>query len=164
MSLEEQLSKVKLKSSKNNENKIYTGEKICSNTEEYVKLLQETSIENYYEAIKEFTFESKILSFTEKQIEVLFEENNNYVKWREQKIKKIIEDNPEKKFDFNKDFYLLCAIVSFLGDYDGWKKRNELVDLSQFIEKNINEFNKEKGVFIRLSTVSPKVKKIFFFF
>ena len=108
------------------------------------RLLEETSFDHYYEAIKPFTFQSLSLDIGEEEAKALLFEHDEFQKFK--------QDEETRQLNS----------VDIVVEYSAWKggpNASILLDLSKRIDEKIAEMQqltKSNGVFCRLSTLSPK--------
>lgn len=179
--LQNQAKKLKIIEKKE---KKFVKKSFCTNSEDYVEMLKNTSFENISEIIDPFTFKSITISFNDEEIKKLRELNLKFLDFKNQKMeemKKIlfkyyekIEDLElkkkikeliigSKKFHLEGIFSIFFSKIFF--EIYNIEKIEELKKLSEKIENSIlnsSERNKKIGVFIRLSTLSPKNAILYF--
>ncbi|KAL9644525.1 hypothetical protein ABK040_009389 [Willaertia magna] len=118
---------------------------ICDDSETYYSLLKEASFENYYDYIKQYTFPSTYFLLT-------LEEAQHLVGWGK-KWKEQFEEITKKKQDqdLNERIDLINRIMK------EWKESDTVLQqLALKIDEEKKKLNTNNGIFIRLSTMSPK--------
>ncbi len=125
MSLADQLKSVRLRAINQPKDKV-TEQLLCSDSETYRKMMNETQFECYYDQIKQWTFPSMILSINQDEIKAL---HDGYITFKSSLL-----DNDDKKTE------------------ECFQKYPQLIKLSNMIDS----CDIKRPIFVRLSTRSPK--------
>lgn len=126
MSFADQLKSVRLRSTNQLKEKV-NEQLLCSDSETYRKMMDETQFECYYEKIKQWTFPSRILSINQDEINAL---HHGHLFFKNSPI----DDDDDKKTE------------------ECFQRYPLLIKLSN----QIDSCDIKRPIFVRLSTRSPK--------
>eukprot|EP01083_Nonionella_stella_P056539 148821_1 len=121
---------------------------LCEDADDYYRLVKETYFENYYDKIKDLTFDTDYIELTKDDCKTLMKLHQEYIKWDKAKDEER-KQNKDKGDEDEKNPLLGIAIDEY--NYD----RKEVQSLIDKIDKMIAD-KKWKHIFIRMSIRSPK--------
>eukprot|EP01084_Bolivina_argentea_P112039 199840_1 len=116
-----ELKSVKLKKRKKDKDQVQKektkfAKQLCETADDYYRLVKETYFENYYEKIKDFTFETDYIELSKDDCKILMNKHEEYIKWDKQKTEqKGDNDNKQDEKD-EKDEIIGIKINKY--DYD----------------------------------------------